>query len=321
MKKIIYISGLVSVNLMLYGALLKVLHLPGANILLTVSILLFSLGFLPLALQNNYKNQDESRNKWLYIVTFIVFAICLVSALFKILHWPYASLLMFIGVPLPFVLFLPIYLYQTRKNKSQPLINHLGVMFGLTFLAVFSVFLALNLSTGFLNNYAQTNFNNESTTKFYETAIKTNTSHDVIKERAAKLSAFIEELKSEITISVSNGQNVNEKQKDSNNPFTGISNKSATVLSIFNAENDKSKIAVLKEMLDEYNTLISTSTKSSKELKALSNQLFYANSNGMESSKWIEREFPSNQLIIVIDVLNRIQSNVRFVEAEYLSSL
>ena len=143
MKKLIYISGVLCANLMLIGALLKVLHITGASLLLFVSILGFSTIFLPLALIYNYQNQEEKKYKWLHIVTYLVFSITFVGALFKILHWPYASVLMIIGIPLPFVLFLPVYLYSTRKDKSIPLLNHLGVMFGLTFLALFSVLRSL----------------------------------------------------------------------------------------------------------------------------------------------------------------------------------
>ncbi len=81
--------------------------------------------------------------KWLHFVTFVAFAISLTAALFKIMHWPGAGVLLVFGIPLPFVIFLPVYLYSTRNVKNQSPAYALGVMFGLTFLAVFSVMLSL----------------------------------------------------------------------------------------------------------------------------------------------------------------------------------
>ena len=139
MKKIVYISGIVCANLMLIGALLKALHLPGASVFLMVSILLFCFGFLPISLVSSYKSSVEKKYKSLYIITFVVFSIVLLGALFKILHWPGAGLFLLIGTLLPFVLFLPVYLIYTRNEKS--VVNLMGVIFGMTFLAVFSVLL------------------------------------------------------------------------------------------------------------------------------------------------------------------------------------
>lgn len=47
MKKLAFISGAIVGSLFSFGALFKVMHWPGANILLVVSIALFSLVFVP----------------------------------------------------------------------------------------------------------------------------------------------------------------------------------------------------------------------------------------------------------------------------------
>ncbi|TVR70068.1 MAG: hypothetical protein EA408_11805 [Marinilabiliales bacterium] len=143
MKQFVYISGTVSTNMLLLGAIFKMNHWPASNILLVVSILLFGFVFLPAALLSSYNAQEQKKYKWLHIVTFIAFAISLTAALFKIMHWPGAGVLLLFGIPLPFVIFLPVYLYSTRDVKNQSPALAMGVMFGLTFLAVFSVMLSL----------------------------------------------------------------------------------------------------------------------------------------------------------------------------------
>ena len=312
MKKLIYITGISNVNLMLLGALLKVLHLPGAGTLLFLSITIFCCGFLPLALISSYRSQSERNYRWLYIVTFIVFSVDLMGALFKILHWPGAGTIMLIGIPLPFVLFLPVYLYQTRKNKKTSILNNLGVMFGLTFIAIFSVLLTLNVSSNVLDSFALNSFNNDSSVKFNQSIAKNYAEKDNIKQKSDVLCAYIDELKCEILIATNNNLCTKGKLNIEGNPsyLFSLENKSTQVSILFDG-GSQSKIGVLKNMITEYQVIISKQEKLSKELKELSNILLEPN----------EEEFPSAHLTLVLGVLSRIQSNVRFIEAEYLSSL
>jgi hypothetical protein len=105
-------------------------------------------------------------------------------------------------------------------------------------------------------------------------------------------------------------------------------NRGGTDITIFSAKNvgEQSKIEILKSMISQYAEVISKSEKAKLELKQLSNALFDVSdkeisNNKEEISKWENREFPAINLVIVLDVLSKVQSNVRFVEAEYLSSL
>src|ERR1035437_382096 len=113
MKKLIYISGIASANLMMFGSLFKVQHWSGGNVLITLATFLFCFIFLPSALISSYHGQEQKKYKWLYIVTFIVFFISMMGVLFKVMHWPGAAMFLLLGIPLPFVVFLPVYLYQT----------------------------------------------------------------------------------------------------------------------------------------------------------------------------------------------------------------
>jgi hypothetical protein len=143
MKKLIYISGIACANLMMLGCMFKIFHWPGANIMLVAAVFLFSFFFLPSALISSYLGQAHKQFRWLHIATFLVFAIGMMGVLFKVLHWPGATVFLQVGIPLPFVVFLLVYIYETRLAKRSEDMNFLGVMFGLTFLAVFSVLLAM----------------------------------------------------------------------------------------------------------------------------------------------------------------------------------
>lgn len=142
MKKLIYISGIISVNLMMFGSLFKMMHWPFAGIMLVSAVFIFCFFFLPSALISSYRSKSNQKLKVLSAVTFIVFFAGVISILFKIQHWPYGSELLLITLPLPFILFMPVYFYETRKEKNNA--NSLAVMMGLTFIAVFSVLLSLH---------------------------------------------------------------------------------------------------------------------------------------------------------------------------------
>jgi hypothetical protein len=146
MKQKIYILGFSTTMLVFLGAMLKINHLAGASILLTVGLTLFVLVFLPLALRNSYKSEAKSQNKALYIVTWLTCFIVFTGMLFKILHWPLAGYLLLIALPFPYVVFLPVFLFITGKNKKSNITDTVFVFFLMAVVSVYSVFLALNVS-------------------------------------------------------------------------------------------------------------------------------------------------------------------------------
>lgn len=55
MKKSMFILAYIAVFLSTFGFLFKVMHWPGANIMLALGILFLNLGFLPMYLSHRYK--------------------------------------------------------------------------------------------------------------------------------------------------------------------------------------------------------------------------------------------------------------------------
>ncbi|MHC1707352.1 MAG: hypothetical protein AB9842_07495 [Bacteroidales bacterium] len=143
MKKFIYISGIACTNIFLLGSLMKMLHWPGASIMVTLGLGIAALVFLPLALNVAYKEASDKALLWVYLTGFLCAFIDLIGAMFKINHYPGANILLMIGIPIPFILFLPVYVYNHIKRKDQQMSGLLGVMFLMTYIAVFSVLLAV----------------------------------------------------------------------------------------------------------------------------------------------------------------------------------
>ena len=151
MKNKIYYLGLSASILILFGCIFKISHWAGAGIMLTLGILFFCSVFLPSAIMGCLKSTDENKNKGLYIVAYISITFNFISALFKIMHWPGAGLLLAIGIPMPFILFLPTYLIYNRNDKEINYRNFVAIMFFFAYFAAISALLSVSVSRNVLD--------------------------------------------------------------------------------------------------------------------------------------------------------------------------
>jgi len=146
MKQKIYIFGVVTAIIIFTGTLFKLNHWPGAGYLLIIGIASLVLGFIPLALRDHYKASGTRQNLLLHIVTWLTCFVVFTSMLFKIQHWPYAHILLTIAIPFPYVVFLPVFISTTAKNKNFNIYNTVFVLMLLAASSVLSALLALNVS-------------------------------------------------------------------------------------------------------------------------------------------------------------------------------
>ena len=146
MKQKIYFLGLAAAMIMSIGAIFKVNHWPAASIMMTTGTLILVLLFLPAALINTYKAEGNKQNKMLYIVTWITCFVVFIAMLFKIQHWPFAGIGLLIALPFPYIVFLPVFLAVTSKNKNFNIYNTVFVLLLLALNSVFSALLSLNVS-------------------------------------------------------------------------------------------------------------------------------------------------------------------------------
>lgn len=146
MKQKLYILGLVSSLVLITGTIFKLSHWPAGGILLSLGTFLLLAMFLPAALTNHYSANGNSQNRVLYIVTWLTCFVVFTAMLFKIMHWPGAGIALFIALPFPFIVFLPVWLYITSKIKNFDINNTIYILFLLVLQAVFSALLTLNVS-------------------------------------------------------------------------------------------------------------------------------------------------------------------------------
>jgi len=146
MKQKIYSLGVIAAAIISTGLIMKVEHWPAAQILIAAGTSILVLIFFPSALMNNYKIEGNKQNRSLYIVTYITCFVVFTGMLFKIQHWPFAGLALLIALPFPYIVFLPVFLTVTSKNKNFNIYNTVFVLLLLALNSVFSCMLALNVS-------------------------------------------------------------------------------------------------------------------------------------------------------------------------------
>ena len=146
MKQKIYILGIITSLVIFTGTIFKINHFPGAGILLTAGIVTLVIVFIPVALINHYKAEETRQYFWLHIVTWLTCFVSFTAMLFKIQHWPLTNLLMLVALPFPYVIFLPVFLKASSKDKNFNIYNVVFVLSLLAFNSVFAALLSLNVS-------------------------------------------------------------------------------------------------------------------------------------------------------------------------------
>jgi hypothetical protein len=146
MKQKLYILGVISTMIISTGVIFKMEHWPAAGIMIAAGTLILVLLFFPAALISSYKAEGNTQNRLLYIVTYITCFVVFTGMLFKIQHWPYAGIGLLIALPFPYIVFLPVFLIVTSKNKNFNIYKTVFVLLLLALNSVFSALLSLNVS-------------------------------------------------------------------------------------------------------------------------------------------------------------------------------
>jgi hypothetical protein len=321
MKKSVYITGISCAILMLFGCIFKIMHWPGASPMIVLAVGLFCFWFLPSALMNSYESLPLKKMKTLHIVSFLVFSVCMMGVLFKIMHWPGASVFLLLGLLLPFVIFLPVYLYHTREEEKTGNKNFFGLIIGLTFLAVFGVLLALSVSKQVIQSAVMSVTQNETTTKFHAGEPK----DSEVSKVATDLLNYTDELKcmmlSATDANMCDGNKTNASYKA--DEISGVDNREV-VKRVFFSKEEESKAKILKEKVNAFRETVLSTKNISPELAELAKTLFDTGENdvnGVYQSgiSWEQREFNNYSLIFTLDFLSKLQNNVRLVEGEVLN--
>ena len=173
-KPIYHIVGYITLSLILLGVLFKSQHWPGAAVMLTVGVTLTVFGFLPFYFRSSYRELEEKKNPVFGIVGYMTLALLLAGALFKILHWPGAGIVIITSLGFLVVGFVPLFvvnIYQ-KTGRDKILLPYLVmVLVGISLVMLIG---NVRMSRETLDLYRAESVSNEMQT-------------EVIRERTAEL--------------------------------------------------------------------------------------------------------------------------------------
>ena len=118
MKKLIQITGLLSALLLLSGNIFKTLHLPGTIFLITSAVIIFVTLFIPLLVTHNLSNTKNTIEKIRLMLANLLSMIVVTGIFFKLMHWPYATMIMVISIGFFVFGYVPFY-YLSKIKKSN----------------------------------------------------------------------------------------------------------------------------------------------------------------------------------------------------------
>ena len=118
MKKIIYFVAVITTFLIVSGSLFKIMHWPGAAVMIILGSFSFAFLFIPLIILKKFKEESFSKDQIIYSLGIILGTVLGLGFIFKIMHWPMATILMLSSIILFNFLYVPAY-FISRYNRDE----------------------------------------------------------------------------------------------------------------------------------------------------------------------------------------------------------
>jgi hypothetical protein len=311
MKQKLYITGLVTVLIIVTGAIFKVNHFPGAGILILIGIATLVLYFIPASLINIYKSEDNRKNIILYYVTWLTCFILFTSMLFKIQHWPYAGLMLAIALPFPYIVFLPVFIAVTSRDKNSNIYNTVAVLLLLALNSVFSGLLALTVSKTQIDDSfnLSRNYNRQEITLSNLLALYP---ESPVNNQIDKVIDIVNRYQS--VLLGSDGRSVDEWRNNAGDLFLADSRYIAS-----EALLDKNKLEVGSDLYNELKELVAVleETKGYTDVAKAASEIFGFREEDMGINDWSLRIFGENSLAWVLIYLDGLQSNLLAIKTSF----
>ena len=143
MKKIIYFIALITTFLIFSGSLFKIMHWPGAAVMIILGSFSFAFLFIPLIILKKFKEESFSKDQIIYSLGIILGTVLGLGFIFKIMHWPMATVLMLSSIILFNFLYVPAYFisrYNREELRYSTIINSVMMFsFGSILFAIFEL--------------------------------------------------------------------------------------------------------------------------------------------------------------------------------------
>ena len=118
MKKTLYLFELLSTIFTFLGSIFKIMHWPGASLMIIMGAFSFAFIFVPLLIFIKFKEVSFLFDKFIYSIGITLFTLLMVGFIFKLMHWPWATVLMLSTIVIFNFVYIPVYFISRFKKKD-----------------------------------------------------------------------------------------------------------------------------------------------------------------------------------------------------------
>lgn len=318
----LHILSIIGGILLMFGILFKIQHWPGASKLLIGGWGILLLLFLPLWLINYAIKSKNKTETWIYAIGVIGVIIFELSSLFKIQHWPGASLMLIVGAILIVSVFLPLYVKNIYKKTDFISGRFIYIVIGISFFLMFGTLISINFqkkvwsSVSYTDYYAQIekDYFSKSNLEYYN-ANSSNQSLKEIHQKTEELTTLINNIKRELIVK---SQNISHSDADkylTNIDLISDKDEYAVVDQLFFSEQDKQYAKKLKQGLLAYKSDLTKVLDQNQDYTQEIDHLFMLDDSDSEVLKtWEDQVFKGNNLYTTLITLSNIDRNIHLAE-------
>lgn len=311
------------------GVLFKVQHWPAAGIIIFSGIVLIVAIFLPSMLFGQLKLADNRKDRLLLSFGYIALFLYLAGILFKIEHWPGATMLLIAGSVMLTAVFLPFYAFRQFRTISYVSEKFIYLCIAFVYFNILSFLLTMNLSKDLLSEFIITgkeivsvnSFVKNQQQKYYYNIMKADTINTkTIAEIHKKSQALIHFFDSIKIYTIQEADNTDyEHAMEAAHDWTKIKNKNeikALQLLYFNEE--KSGLAFqIKNKLTAYRLFLVAHTNPAAH--DFINRVLATNDLANESGateSWEDHYFNRQSLLNLMNVFSLLEQDVLLAESQ-----
>jgi hypothetical protein len=325
MKKVTFGFGLTSTFLLLAGTIFKLMHWPGANIMFIMGAVILALIYLPLILRHKLK-ESPSNEALLHISGFVGLAFTTVGSLFKIMHWPGASVLLMVGMGTLAFIYVPIYFYKRYQTSANKPITLSASLVAMTCLILVFALTRVNNSPNFNRGITmiddelrQSTKASAGNSKLYALASNSDSANH-LKNTADETVMYLERLKTKL-IAETEGISQEEAATLSLSDLSKQSNFDITTYMMFYSEMEEFSHVTLVEQLNGFESkLLEVYPENMREAVKETYPIQMNNSYELkgEEKTWAAYHFEHVPIIGVVSFLSKLQSDIRQAENQAL---
>ena len=322
------------------GVLFKIMHWPGAGLMLFGGLVLFIILFMPILLYVRNKNASTKRDKTVNALVFFSLITFVTAITFKLMHWPGAGVLMILGSVSLVCIALPVYTWGKFKETGKITGQYIFIITAAVFFVLFTFLLAINVSRETLSNFVNDEENSLVLINYFEkknnnlvSEIKNkpdslhlpyDSSALEIHNKAQEICSMITDIKLRL-IQAGDTVDLQTATKKINYPKNIIAKENIDLVHalILGKDNKENFAKLLKTKIDAYSELIRESFPSDKRFDTFLNKSFDTSDIKTEGQNktWEEYNFGTRTIISAFTVLSDIELNVLLLDKEILESV